>query len=109
MKYRMLLVEDDDRIREIVEDYFSAHKNIPGAGNPGEEDEITVISAKDGDEGLVRIAEGGFDIAVLDIMLPGTDGFALCRELRKESIVPVIFLTTILKSCVKSWGNAENK
>ena len=53
MKYRMLLVEDDDRIREIVEDYFSAHKNIPGAGNPGEEDEITVISAKDGDEGLV--------------------------------------------------------
>lgn len=89
----MLLVEDDNRIREIIEDYFTARKIISGTGGSLEEDEITVISAKDGDEGLARIVEGGFDIAVLDVMLPGTDGFALCRELRKESIVPVIFLT----------------
>ena len=89
----MLLVEDDAGIREVIEDYFSSRKSIPGAGNKQEEDEITVISAGDGEEGLARIAEGGFDIVILDIMLPGMDGFSLCRKLRKDSAVPVIFLT----------------
>lgn len=89
----MLIVEDDAGIREVIEDYFSSRKSIPGAGNKQEEDEITVISAGDGEEGLARIAEGGFDIVILDIMLPGMDGFSLCRKLRKDSAVPVIFLT----------------
>lgn len=93
MKLQMLLVEDDAGIREVIEDYFSSRKSIPGAGNKQEEDEITVISAGDGEEGLARIAEGGFDIVILDIMLPGMDGFSLCRKLRKDSAVPVIFLT----------------
>ena len=93
MKLQMLLVEDDAGIREVIEDYFSSRKSIPGAGNKQEEDEITVISAGDGEEGLALIAEGGFDIVILDIMLPGEDGFSLCRKLRKDSAVPVIFLT----------------
>lgn len=93
MKLQMLLVEDDAGIREVIEDYFSSRKSIPGAGNKQEEDEITVISAGDGEEGLALIAEGGFDIVILDIMLPGMDGFSLCRKLRKGSAVPVIFLT----------------
>ena len=93
MKLQMLLVEDDAGIREVIEDYFSSRKSIPGAGNKQEEDEITVISAGDGEEGLALIAEGGFDIVILDIMLPGMDGFSLCRKLRKDSAVPVIFLT----------------
>lgn len=93
MKLQMLLVEDDAGIREVIEDYFLSRKSIPGAGNKQEEDEITVISAGDGEEGLARIAEGGFDIVILDIMLPGMDGFSLCRKLRKDSAVPVIFLT----------------
>lgn len=93
MKLQMLLVEYDAGIREVIEDYFSSRKSIPGAGNKQEEDEITVISAGDGEEGLALIAEGGFDIVILDIMLPGMDGFSLCRKLRKDSAVPVIFLT----------------
>lgn len=93
MKLQMLLVEDDAGIREVIEDYFSSRKSIPGAGNKQEEDEITVISAGDGEEGLALIAEGGFDIVILDIMLPGMDGFSLFRKLRKDSAVPVIFLT----------------
>ena len=93
MKLQMLLVEDDAGIREVIEDYFSSRKSIPGAGNKQEEDEITVISAGDGEEGLALIAEGGFDIVILDIMLPGMDGFSLCRKLRKDSAVPLIFLT----------------
>ena len=93
MKLQMLLVEDDAGIREVIEDYFSSRKSIRGAGNKQEEAEITVTSAGDGEEGLALIAEGGFDIVILDIMLPGMDGFSLCRKLRKDSAVPVIFLT----------------
>ena len=40
MKLQMLLVEDDAGIREVIEDYFSSRKSIPGAGNKQEEDEI---------------------------------------------------------------------
>lgn len=83
MKYRILLVEDDRQIREIVTDYFSGRK----------EDEVTVTCACSGEEGLGRIMDGKFDLAILDIMLPGINGFELCRELRRGSSVPVIFLT----------------
>lgn len=82
MKYQILLVEDDAGIREVIADYFSA-----------QEDEINIISAEDGEAGLLKIAEGKFDLAILDIMLSGLSGFDLCRELRKDNPVPVIFLT----------------
>lgn len=83
MQYRILLVEDDAQIREAVEDYFTGR----------EEDEIQMICAKDGIEGMEAAIEDQFDLAILDIMLPGMDGFALCRELRRASVVPIIFLT----------------
>ncbi len=83
MEYHLLLVEDDKYIREIIEDYFSA-QNDPV---------FVVHSAKDGDEGLERLYEREYDVVLLDIMLPGTDGFSICRELRRESICPIIFLT----------------
>ena len=92
MKLQMLLVEDDAGIREVIEDYFSSRKSIPGAGNKQEEDEITVISAGDGEEGLALIAEGGFDIVILDIMLPEIDGYELLDYIKPMGI-PVIFLT----------------
>ena len=83
MEYRILLVEDDAQIREAIEDYFIGK----------EEDEIEIICAKDGIEGMETAIEERFDLAILDIMLPGMDGFALCRKLRRESVVPIIFLT----------------
>ena len=83
MQYRILLVEDDAQIRETVEDYFTGK----------EEDEIEIIYAKDGLEGMEAAIAAQFDLAILDIMLPGMDGFALCRELRRVSVVPIIFLT----------------
>lgn len=46
-----------------------------------------------GREALARLAQGGIDLVILDIGLPDTDGFTLCREIRKTSQVPVIFLT----------------
>ena len=82
MAYRILLVEDDRRIREIIEDYFSAKS----------EDNMEIVTAQDGNEGLALLREE-FDLVFLDVMLPGIDGFSLCREIRRSSIVPVIFIT----------------
>ena len=44
-------------------------------------------------EGLARLRAGGFDAAILDVMLPEMDGFALCRAIRKESELPILMLT----------------
>lgn len=83
MEYHILLVEDDKYIREMIEDYFS-EQNEPT---------FVVYSAGDGDEGMEMIYEQEFDLVLLDIMLPGTDGFTICREIRRQSICPIIFLT----------------
>lgn len=83
MAYHILLVEDDIQIREIIEDYFSEKSG----------DKMELYIAKDGDEGMERIYEFEYDLVILDVMLPGIDGFTICKELRKKSICPIIFLT----------------
>ncbi|MBQ8926991.1 MAG: response regulator transcription factor [Oscillospiraceae bacterium] len=82
MTYRTLLVEDDAQIREIIEDYFRAQSGG-----------MEIVSAGDGHEGALLAAHGGFDLILLDIMLPGRDGFSLCKEIRSQSDVPILFLT----------------
>ncbi len=53
-----------------------------------------VASASDGLQGLARAREGGFDLIILDVMLPGLDGFEVCRRLRAEGMTtPIIMLT----------------
>ena len=83
MAYQVLLVEDDAQIREVIEDFFVAK----GQG------EIELHIAKDGTEGLAAVYEWEYDLCLLDIMLPGADGFEICRAIRENSIVPIIFLT----------------
>lgn len=83
MAYQVLLVEDDAQIREVIEDFFVAK----GQG------EIELHIAKDGTEGLAAVYEREYDLCLLDIMLPGADGFEICRAIRENSIVPIIFLT----------------
>ena len=83
MGERILLVEDDDKIREIMCEYFTAKSN----GN------INIVSAPTGEEGLELIQNSEFDIVLLDVMLPGIDGFTMCRKIRKTMDVPIIFLT----------------
>lgn len=79
--YRILLVEDDAQIREVITEYFNG------------KEEIRITTARDGDKGLELIYETEYDLIMLDIMMPGADGFQICREIRKNSVVPIIFLT----------------
>lgn len=83
MKNTILLVEDNQQIQEFVVDYF----------NTKSQGEMQVVIANTGDEAMDRIFEKEFDLVLLDIMLPGVDGFTICREIRKKSIVPIIFIT----------------
>ena len=79
--YNVLLVEDDSQIREVIGDFF------------GRRDKIKLDFAADGDIGLSKILNNSYDLIVLDIMMPGLDGFELCKIIRKRSSVPVVFLT----------------
>lgn len=82
MSFRILLVEDDEQIREVITDYFASKDSV-----------ITIETASDGDMGLELLHTNEYDLVMLDVMLPGTDGFSLCRHIRAKSSVPVLFLT----------------
>jgi two-component system, OmpR family, response regulator MtrA len=77
---RLLLVEDDPSIREV------ASLGLSQAG-------FKVTAAADGREGLARFREGSFDLVVLDVMLPELDGLEVCKAIRHESQVPIVFLS----------------
>ena len=83
MSYKILLVEDNPQIRMGINDFFVGKS----AG------ELEIIHAEDGDEGLGKIYENEYDLILLDIMLPGIDGYTICKEIRKKSTVPIIFIT----------------
>lgn len=83
MKYRMLCVEDDSQIREIIEDYFKSKTD----------NDFEVFSAENGIVAEKMLSENEYDLILLDVMLPYLDGFSLCRMIRRKSDVPVIFLT----------------
>jgi DNA-binding response OmpR family regulator len=80
MQRRILAVDDDPSIREMVRDYFA--KN-----------DFEVVTASNGTEMRAALESGGVDLVLLDVRLPGEDGFGLARELRSRSSVPIIMLT----------------
>ncbi len=80
MKYKVLLIDDDRDLAELLSEYFSRY-------------DIEVLAATNGMEGLKLLRNTATDCVLLDVMLPGEDGFAICREIRKFSHVPIIMLT----------------
>jgi two-component system OmpR family response regulator len=78
---QILLVEDDGHIREIV------HFALKQAGH-------TVTEARDGAEGLRAFERGSFELAILDIVMPEQDGLELCRNIRRQSSLPILFLSS---------------
>lgn len=80
MQKNVLLVEDEDRIREIVGDYFKFEGfNIYEVGN--------------GRDAMVVFEENKIDLIILDIMIPKLDGWSVCKRIRNVSDVPIIMLT----------------
>ncbi|MBS0580106.1 MAG: response regulator transcription factor [Proteobacteria bacterium] len=77
---RVLLIDDDQRHSELLRAYCQRH-------------DIEVECAYDGEQGLRRLAASRPDLVLVDVMLPGRDGFSLCREIRRRNKVPVIMLT----------------
>lgn len=82
MNHRILIVEDEVRLREILCDYFRSKGENP-------------VEACDGLQALSLIEEEEFDAVLLDIMMPGMDGLSLCRAVRRNNDIPIIFLTAL--------------
>jgi two-component system OmpR family response regulator/two-component system alkaline phosphatase synthesis response regulator PhoP len=80
---RVLVVEDDPNIRDLVE----LHLKLEG---------LTTVAVGDGNEGLALAKAAPFDIIVLDLMLPGLDGITVCRAIRRDPTnagTPILMLT----------------
>jgi two-component system phosphate regulon response regulator OmpR len=80
IKHHILVVDDDDRIRELVKEYLSENGFNVSTGNSAEEAKI-------------RLEYFKFDLIVLDVMMPGQNGFDLTKEIKKTSSVPIVLLT----------------
>ena len=80
MAKKILIIEDDNDIAEIERDYLE----LGG---------FSVTIRTDGESGLAEAKNGGYDLVLLDLMLPGKDGFTVCRELRAASDVPILLVT----------------
>ena len=77
---RILLIDDDAQLGEPLSAYFSRF-------------DFQLEQALRPSEGIARLRRGGYDAAILDVMLPEQDGFALCRSIRQESDIPIVMLT----------------
>lgn len=80
MAIRVLCIDDDARLSELLGSYFGPN-------------DVTLVHAPDGPAGLAALRRDTFDAVLLDLMLPGMDGLAVCRKIREQSRIPIIMLT----------------
>lgn len=76
----VLIVEDDSLIAELERDFLEPNNYV-------------VRIAENGEEALKIMDEVKIDAILLDVMLPGDDGFSLCRKMREKTDVPILFVT----------------
>ncbi len=79
-KQRILLIDDDWELCDLLREYLSAEG-------------YDVEAVHDGATGVQRAVEGSYDLVVLDVMLPGLNGFEVLRRVRSASTVPILMLT----------------
>ena len=79
-KIHILVVDDDDRIRNLLKDYLFNNNYI-------------VSTAENGDQAKKKLEYFKFDVIILDVMMPGQDGYELTKEIKKNINVPIILLT----------------
>ena len=90
---RILVVDDDEDIRDLLKEYL-------------EKNGFSVITAADGQAMRQFWPAQRLDLIVLDIMMPGDDGFTLCKEIRARSRIPIIMLTAKGREVEKEKGLA---
>jgi len=90
-KYRILIVEDDDDISMIEQAYLEASGF-----------ETSIVS--DGDKVLPLLHKENFDLILLDLMLPGQNGYEICKEIRGELNIPILMVTARTESVDKIRG-----
>ena len=89
MNYKILVVEDDNQIQELIVEFLSSQDYI-------------VDTANDGVEGYEKFKSGEYDLVILDVMMPRLDGHSLCKMIRNiDKEVSIIFLTAL--------GDEENE
>src|SRR5215467_1122378 len=76
----ILLVDDDAELGSLMVEFFAQHG-------------FDLISESDPRRGLAKALDGDFDLVLLDVMMPGLDGFEILHQLRRRSQIPVIMLT----------------
>ena len=77
---QILIVDDDQEIRELLKEYLTRSG-------------FDVLAAAEGGEMYQHLSNNTPDLIILDIMMPGDDGFSLCQQIRRKSQVPIIMLT----------------
>ena len=77
---KVLLIDDDRKHSDLMQAYFKRYG-------------INLVCAYDAEEGFKKLSREEPDLLLLDVMLPGKDGFEICREVRKTSNIPIIMLT----------------
>jgi len=79
-KNHILVVDDDDGIRVLLKDYLKENNYI-------------VSTAENANQAKIRLEHIKFDMIILDVMMPGQDGYDLTKEIKKKNKVPIILLT----------------
>lgn len=81
--HTILLIDDDEQLAQPLREFFARY-------------DLTLLSETHPQQGLQRLQQGGVDLIILDVMLPGMDGFEVCRQIRRDTglqNMPVIMLT----------------
>ena len=79
-KIHILVVDDDDRIRNLLKEYLNDNNYI-------------ISTAQNSNEAKIKLSQFKFDLIVLDVMMPGKNGYELTKEIKKDLKVPIILLT----------------
>ena len=77
---RILIIEDEEAIADLEKDYL-------------ELSDFEVEIEHTGDEGLQKALKEDFDLIILDLMLPGMDGFEVCKKIREEKNIPILMVS----------------
>ena len=87
---KILIVEDEEAIADLEKDYL-------------ELSDFEVTIENNGDQGLETALSGDYDLVILDLMLPGIDGFEVCKKIREEKDIPIIMVSAKKDDIDKIW------